>query len=165
MAAFLIFPFEVRAIPMFSVGEKKPTTSSGKSADTPEQQGRRETDPAGDLSFNEESSSSQATRGTTCRAVDYSEQDDHLNIGAERAAIEEKDQREEEERAALRLEDFRAAVENPDFTGVKRLIIDPESHVIRPWSGADSKFKEKMKPSSLLSKRRYNLNFQCSSRH
>ncbi|MBX9576902.1 MAG: hypothetical protein K2W97_00320 [Chthoniobacterales bacterium] len=66
-----------------------------------------------------------------------------MNIGAERAAIEEKDQREEEERAALRLEDFRAAVENPDFTGVKRLIIDPESHVIRPSSGADSKIKGK----------------------
>ena len=145
MVTFLIFSFQVRAIPMFSVGEKKPTTSSTeKSAETPEQQGRRETDSAnGDARLDEENSSSQATRGTTCRAVDYSEQDDHWNIGAERAAIEEKDQREEEERVALRLEDFRAAVENPDFTGVKRLIIDPESNIIRPWSGADSKFKEK----------------------
>ncbi|MBX9576901.1 MAG: hypothetical protein K2W97_00315 [Chthoniobacterales bacterium] len=72
MVAFLIFPFQVHAIPMFGGGEKKTTTSSGKPAETPEQ-GRRETDHAGDLSLNEESCSSQATRGTTCRAVDYSE--------------------------------------------------------------------------------------------
>ncbi|MBX9578239.1 MAG: hypothetical protein K2W97_07170 [Chthoniobacterales bacterium] len=132
----MIFSFQVRAIPMFGGEEKEPATSSGKSpADTPEQR-RRETDAA---SLN--APVNEAACAEACGAVDPSLQNDSLNTAIDEAVAEEN--RQQEEHVVLALENFRTAAADPALTRAERLIVDPESGLIRPRSEADRKIKGK----------------------
>ncbi len=127
---FLILPFQVNA--MFGRGEKKKITSSEAPAEITEQQ-RRATDAAnGDADLDEENDSSQAARGTT------------FHVSEIEGTNQQEGGEKEEEKIILSLENFRAAATNPDFAGIERLIIDPESGLIRPHNeGTDSKSKGK----------------------
>ena len=110
MVTFLIFSFQVRAIPMFGGEEKEPATSSGKSpAETLEEQGRRETDAA---SLN--APVNEAARAEACGAVDPSLQNDSLNTAIDEAVAEEN--RQQEEHVVLALENFRTAAAEPALT-------------------------------------------------